>query len=327
MEMQERIPRVVVIGSTYVDLAIKCGQIPAPGQAQNGSALSCNIAGPGPIEAVQAALCRCEVHLISKIGGDAFAQMALKGLAEYKVDTEYVFFAEAKSTGVIVTLVNAEGENAVCHYTGANSALQPGDIEVAEECIAEADVCLIHGCLPQEAIVAAIRCATLHGTPAILNPARPLEQVGQQGGDLPSEYFSADVMVSNLEEAAEITDQLAANIRMAKLIGSDLVARGVRCAVITMGRRGCVVVDRSGADHVPAFEIDLVDRTGSGDAFSGALAAYCAVKHDLREAVKFASAAGALVCTKFGAIEALPTKAEIIQLLQREDIDLLPHSP
>jgi ribokinase len=61
-----------------------------------------------------------------------------------------------------------------------------------------------------------------------------------------------------------------------------------------------------------------------GDAFAGALAAYYAVKNDIREAVKFASAAGALACTKFGSIESLPTKDEIIQLLQKEDIDLLP---
>jgi len=61
-------------------------------------------------------------------------------------------------------------------------------------------------------------------------------------------------------------------------------------------------------------------------AFAGALAAYCAVKDDIREGVKFASAAGALVCTKFGGIEALPSKADIIQMLQREDIDLLPRS-
>ena len=110
------------------------------------------------------------------------------------------------------------------------------------------------------------------------------------------------------------------------MIGSDLVARGARRAVITMGGRGCMVVDRGGAAHVPAFNVDLVDHTGSGDAFAGALAAYCAVKDDIREGVKFASAAGALTCAKFGAIEALPTKAEIIQLLQKEDIDLLPHS-
>ncbi len=324
--MPERNPRVVVIGSAYIDLAIRCSQIPAPGQQLGGSALSCALAGPGPIQAVQAALCHCDVSLISKVGGDAFAQMALKSLAEYKVDTEYIFFAESKSTGVIVTLVNAEGENAVCHYTGANSALQPTDIQMAEELIAQAKVCLIHGCLPQEAIVAALHCANLHRTPIILNPAQPIEQTDRLGVDLPPEYFSADVLVCNLTSAAQITDQSGADIRTVKMIGSDLVARGVRSAVLTMGPRGCVIVDRSGADHMPAFDVDVVDRTGSGEAFAGALAAYCAVKYDLREAVKFASAAGALVCTKFGAIEALPTEAEIIQLLQREDIDLLNHN-
>jgi len=324
--MPERSPKVVVIGGTYIDLAVRCSHIPAPGQQVGGSALSCTVAGPGPIQAVQAALCHCDVSLISKIGGDTFAQMALKSLNEYKVDTEYVFFAEAKSTGVIVTLVNAEGENAACRYTGANSALQPADIQMAEERIAQAKICLIHGCLPQEAIVAAIHCANLHRTPIILNPARPIEQTANRAADLPSEYFSADVLVCNLTSAAQITDQSGADIRTAKMIGSDLVARGTRCAILTMGPRGCVIVDRSGADHIPAFDVDVVDRTGSGEAFAGALAAYCAVKHDLREAVKFASAAGALVCTKFGAIEALPTEAEIIQLLQREDIDLLNRS-
>ena len=81
-----------------------------------------------------------------------------------------------------------------------------------------------------------------------------------------------------------------------------------------------MVVDRDGADHIPAFEVELVDQTGTGDAFAGALAACYAVKDDIREAVKFASAAGALACTKFGSLEALATKAEIIELLQKEDI-------
>ena len=324
--MVERIPKIVVIGSTYVDMAFKCSQIPGAGQAQSGSAFAYAVAGPGPSEAIQAALCRCEVYLISKVGGDPFGPLAKKSLADYNVNVDYVYTAEAKNTGVIVTMVNAEGENACCHYHGANSALQPADIEATEELIARADICLIHGCLPQDAIGTALKCAGLHGTKVIINPARPIEQENQRSVDLPAEYFAADVLIPNLFEAADITDKSSATIRTAKLIGSDLVARGARCAVITMGRRGCMVVDRTGADHVPAFEVDLLDHTGSGDAFAGALAAYCAVKDDIREGVKFASAAGALAVTKFGAIEALPTKAEIIQLLQREDIDLLPNT-
>jgi len=324
--MVERTPKVIVVGGTYIDMALKCSQIPAPGQAVSGSGLSYSIVGPGPIEAVQAALCGCEVYLISKVGGDPFGQLARKSLIDYDVNVPYVYTAEAMNTGVVVTHVNAEGENACCHYTGANGALHPADIEAAEELIAEADVCLIHGALPQEAICKALRCSELHGTKVIFNPARPIEQEYKRS-DLPDEYYSADILIPNLYEAADITAQSAATFRTAKLIGSDLVTRGARCAAITMGRRGCMVVDRGGADHIPAFEIDLVDHTGTGDAFAGALAAYCAVKDDIREGVKFASAAGALICTKFGAIEALPSKAEIIQMLQREDIDLLPHNP
>ena len=104
------------------------------------------------------------------------------------------------------------------------------------------------------------------------------------------------------------------------MVATDLAALGTEAVVITMGRRGLVVVDRQGTDHIPAFEIDLVDHTATGDAFAGALAACYAVQNDIREAAKFASAAGALACTKFGTIESLPTKAEIIQMLQREDM-------
>ena len=318
--MPGRTPKVVVIGGSYVDMAIRCGQIPSPGQSVTGSGLSYTATGQGPNQAAEAALCGCEVHLISKVGSDPFGQMVKASLAEFDVNTDFVYTAKAKNTGIVVTLVNAEGENADCVYTGANSALRPQDIDGAEQIISGADVCLIHGRLPQDAIVAAIRCAKVHGTKVILNPARPTEQASGGDSDLPIEYFSADILIPNLYEAADITDQSTAKIRTAKLIGSDLVARGVDCAVITMGKRGCLVVDRNSADHIAAFEVELVDQTGRGDAFAGALAAYCAVKDDIRGAVKFACAAGALACTKFGSIEALPTKAEIIELLQKEDI-------
>ncbi len=319
--MTAKIPKVVVVGPTYVDMAVRCGQIPSAGQRINGSALAYTATGPGISQAIEAALCGCEVYLISKVGGGPFTQMITNILAEYNVNTDFLFSAEVMNTGVVVTLVDAEGENATLTYAGANSALRPEDIDSAEQIISVADVCLIHGRLPQDAITKAIRCAKLHGTKVILNPARPIEQPREQNGEMPLDYFSANIVIPNLYEAARITEHSVTNIRTAKLIGSDLVARGVDAAIITMGKRGCMVVDRNSADHIPAYQIELVDQTGTGDAFAGALAAYCAVKDDLREAVKFASAAGALVCTKFGSIEALPTKSDIIELLQKEETE------
>lgn len=325
--MAARMPKVVVVGGSYVDMAIRCAQIPAPGQSVAGSALSYAADGPGPNQAAEAALCGCDVHLISKVGGDPFGQAVKEALTEFNVNTEFVRIAEPKHTGVIVTLVDAEGENAACTCPGANSALMPRDIKATEQIIAEADVCLIHGRLPQDTIVAAIRCAELYGTKIILDPARPILSPAERledSGDLPIEYFTADILVANMYEAADIAEQSispTSRRETAKLIGSDLVARGVDTVVITMGKRGCMVIDRSGADHISAFEIELVDQTGRGDAFAGALAAHFAVKNDVRDAVKFARAAGALACTKFGSLEAMPTKEEIIELLQSQDTE------
>lgn len=317
--MSARMPKVVVVGATYVDMAVKCNQIPIPGESLTGSSLSYTATGPGINQAAQAALCGCEVRLVSKIGTGPFAQTVKTVLDQFCVSTEYILTARAKNTGIVVTMVNAEGENASLTCDGANTALLPHDIDAADDSFAHADICLIHGRLPKPAVAKAILCAKLHGTKVIFDPAGAIEAPNAKNEDaLPPECFSADILIPDLYEAALITDRSTANIRSAKLIASDLIARGAGAAVITMGKRGCMVVDRTSADHIPAFLIDLVDSTGTGDAFAGALAAACAVGDDLRDAVKFASAAGALACTKFGSVEALPTKAEIIELLQKE---------
>lgn len=313
-------PKVVVVGGSYIDLALRCGEVPQAGHCVNGSELCYSVSGPGPHQAVQAVHCGCQVHLVSKLGGDPFGPLLRETLQQYGVDTELVFTAEAMNTGVYVTMVDGAGENAACHVAGANSALQARDIEAAEAVIAEAAICLIHGQLPQDTIVAVLRCAEVHGTTVILNPARPLSGTSEEADAVPMEYFSADIVIPNLYEAADIADQANAGIRTAKMLGSDLVARGVKYAVITMGPRGCMLVDRNGADHVPAFAVGAVDRTCRGDAFAGALAAYCAVGGTMREAVEFAAAAGALACTRFGSIESLPSKADIIELLQKDSL-------
>ena len=327
--MSERNPKVVVVGSAYVDMAVKCSQVPTAGQTSPGTALSFNATGPGVNQAIEAALCGCKTHLISKIGNCPFGAMIKTVLEQYEVNTRFVFTAQAKNTGVVITLVDTSGENASVRYEGANASLGPQDIDAAERAIAEADVCLIHARLPKESFIKAIATAKLHGKKVILDPAGAIgasglgspDKSGQAGQELPAEYFSVDVLIPNLYEASVISERSSANIRTAKMVGSDLVARGAGAAVITMGKRGCMVVDRNSADHIPAFTIDLVDHTGTGDAFAGALAASLAVGDDLRKAVRFASAAGAIACTKFGSVDALPTKSEIIELMQKQEIE------
>jgi ribokinase len=311
-------PKVVVLGSIYVDMAIRCDQFPATAELVHGSAFSYTPTGSGLNQAIQAALCGCQVTLVGKVGNDPFGQMVIDNLANFGINCDFIFEAEAKNTGVTVSFVNSAGVNRTVFSYGANKALMPADINGAkfEELLSSANACLINGQLPQDFVSAAIRAAKLANKKIILDPALSGGEFQRQIVSLPPDYYTADILVPNFVEAAEIINPQNHNIHNAKLIGADLIARGVGCAVIKLGRRGTLVIDKDGADHIPPFEVKYVDHTGCGDAFDGALAASCAVGDEIRNAVKFASAAGALACSKFGAQESLPKKEEIIELLQ-----------
>lgn len=311
-------PKVVVVGSVYIDMAIRCEQFPETSQAALGSSFSCIPTGCGLNQAIQAALCGCEVYLVSKVGKDQFGEMVRDNLADFGIHCDFVFEAEAKNTGVKVSFVNNAGTNRTVVSEGANRAVVPADISGAEfeRVISSSDICLVNAQQPAEFVSSAIRAAKLSRVKVILDPAVSEEQFQSQSWHLPLDYYTADIIVPNFSEAAELSTSGNHHIHTAKLIGSDLIARGAGCAVIKLGRRGALVVDKNGTEHIAPFEVNFVDHTGCGDAFDGALAASCAVGDEIKKAVKFASAAGALACSKFGAQESLPKKEEIIELLQ-----------
>ncbi|MCD4831909.1 MAG: ribokinase [Anaerohalosphaeraceae bacterium] len=310
--------KVVIFGSIYVDMAIRCEEFPDSSKAVGGSEFSNVLTGSGANQATQAALCGCDVYLVGKVGSDIFGKFAKENLSGFGVNCDFVFEAETKSTGLSVSLANRKGHNRTCISKGANRSIRPAELQSQEfeELISSANVCLINGDMERSAVISIIRTAKLARTPVILDPQIASERYSQGGADLPADYYSADILVPNFAEATELFNESGQNFHNAKLIGSDLLGRGVGCVIVKLGRRGVVVVDRAGADHIAAFDVKVVDHNGSGDAFNGALAACRAVTEPIREAVKFASAAGALACSKFGAQEALPRKEKIIEILQ-----------
>ena len=318
--MAGRIPKVVVVGPAYVDMVIKCQEFPRPGDTVEGFGASCIPTGSGPNRAVEAALCDCDVSLVSKVGEDPFGEMAKSNLRRYHINTEHVFTASAMSTGVIMTMVDSMGENSSCISAGANRAISADDIASVstESLIGAADVCLIDGELPQEAVVMAIRMAELHKTKIIL------ETPPQDGGitratdfQWPMEYYAVDVLIPNFYKLTEGAELGAASAGEMKLIASELVAKGIGCVLIKMGTRGVFLVDRTDTTHIPWSDLEVVDHTACTDAFAGALAASCGAGDEPRVAVKFACAAGSLALSKFGAQDSLPKKEKIIELLQQ----------
>jgi len=319
--MAGRIPKVVVVGPSYVDIAIKCHQVPQPGQIVDGGGLSCNPSGPGPNRAIEAALCDCESYLVSKIGEDVFGQMVCGNLEKNNVATEFVYIAQAMSTGVAVTMVDSLGENSGCVSVGSNRALSKDEVECAEveQLISSADVCLIHGDLPVDVVKSTIRTAGIYKTKVILEIEVPIRDSSEIGGlGWPIEYFSANVLIPVFHHEGPIAgaEQGAGIVHKHKLIASEFVARGAESVILKMGMRGFFIVERSGMRQITGIEGQgVLNHTNGGDAFAGALAASVGAGDELAIAVKFAAAAAAIAAEKNDTNEALASKQEIIQLL------------
>jgi ribokinase len=319
--MAERIPKVLVIGPAYVDMAMKCETFPHPGRTVEGSGFSCVPTGAGVNEAIQAALCGCEVWLLARIGEDAFGGMVRQTLNRHHVCTDLVYMTQAISTGIILTLVNGHGENRSCRSAGANRVLGRDEIEyaAAEQIIGGSDVCLISDNTPAAAAVAAIRTAQLHKTRVVLEARLPsVDREALHNIDWPVDYYNAEMIILRFDNVVCGSELGSGGEGELKFIGTELVACGAKCVVISMGWHGALVIDRQGHRRIPGIMLDVVDQTGCESAFAGALAACFSCGDNPDKAVKFAVAAETLARSRFGLHDALPKKEDILMLLQEQ---------
>jgi ribokinase len=185
---------------------------------------------------------------------------------------------------------------------------------------------------PADTVACAFALAKRSGVLTILDPA-PAPPEG-----LPESLYHVYIMIPNQNEAEMISGVVVRTVDDARRAAERLLMRGTRVVVVKMGAQGAVIVHREGAlggvgrmagagggfgagpalaVHVPAFRVPVVDTTAAGDAFAGALAVGLAEGMALKEAVRLANAAGALTCTKAGAIGAVPTRAEVENLLNQ----------
>ena len=319
--MVERVPKVLVIGPTYVDMALKCDFFPVPGESAEGSEFSCLPTGAGLNEAIQAALCGCDVYLLSRIGQDCFGEMIKQMLRRHGISTDLLYPTQAISSGIVITLVNSHGENICCRSAGVNRVLGRDEIEYAgaEQVIRSSNVCLLSDGLTQNAAVAAIRSAQLHKTRVVLEARLPsVDHHVVRSMQWPSEYYNADMLIVRFSGIVCGSELGAGGEGALKAIGIELVAKGARCVVISMGWHGAMIIDRQGHRHIPGITMDVVDQTGCESAFAGALAASYGCGDEPDRAVKFAVAAETLARSRFGLQDALPKKEDIILLLQRQ---------
>ena len=291
---------VFVVGSINQDFVLKVERRPKPGETVTDAVLSTHNGGKGANQAAAAALLGGSVALLGRVGDDGFGGPLVRALEEKGVDTALIEEAPDSSTGTAFITVTEDGENSIMVAPGANRRLTPEDVDAARGSIAGAAALVAQMEVPRECVARAVEVAGEVGTRAILNLAPPFRVP-------PAVLEGLDPLVVNEHEAAFLLDEGVEGVEGALAAASRLVALGPKSAVVTVGADGAVLAVGEDAGHVPAPEADVVDTTGAGDAFVGALALRLARGASLEEAVSYAVRAGSAAVTREGAQGALPT--------------------
>jgi ribokinase len=287
--------RVVVIGSINMDLVTLAPRFAGPGETLLGERFLTIPGGKGANQAVAAARLGAEVALVGALGDDAFGRELREGLAREGIALDHVRQVGDAGSGT-ASITVAEGENSIIVVPGANARVTPAQVEGASDAIGRADAVLVQMEIPLETVEATLRLGHRLGVPVILNPA-PAQK-------LPVEWLKlARYVTPNQHELATL---LGADARDDF---RDLMRRAPCPVILTRGGEGAWYREDGDPIHQPGFAVDVVDTTGAGDTFNGALAVF--LREGLPQAVRKACAAAALSVTRLGAQGGMPTLAEL----------------
>ncbi|HEY6874976.1 MAG TPA: ribokinase [Candidatus Dormibacteraeota bacterium] len=289
--------RVVVLGSINMDLVVKVASLPRAGDTVLGDRLLTIPGGKGANQAVAAARLGADVHMIGRVGGDAFGAELVAGLREDGVDTSGVAVDEDDASGVALIVVDRDGENQITVAPGANGKVGDDEIARLRNGLGEGDVLVMQLEIPMPAVQAAIGAAHEAGARVILNAAPSGAMAGRH-------VPSVDLLIVNEGEAEQL--------------GGVALVNAVEALVVTLGAAGSVLYEKNKATPIQPQKVDAVDATAAGDAFVGAVAFALARGASLVEAVRLGGAAGAAAATKVGARPSLPTPADLKRLFGME---------
>ena len=298
---------VLVVGSANVDYIVKVATPPRPGETVLARTMIKQSGGKGANQAVAAARLGADVKFIGCVGDDDDGERLLRALRAENVDSSAVEIIAGEPTGFALVSVFDNGENAITVVPGANHSLQPTRVKrgIAQDKWAS-PVIVLQAEIKNEVIDAAVGAAG--GSCRVVLNLAPYRAVSEQT------LSACDPLVVNQSEAAAmvgfaIPDYVAAQRALA------VIGPSVRSAVITLGEMGAYWADAGGMGHVPAPPVNaVVDTTGAGDAFVGALAAEVACGSSLERATVVGVLAGTFAVSRFGAQSSYPRRVDLDRL-------------
>ena len=301
--------RVLVVGSANVDFTVAASRLPAVGETVSGGTLLVNHGGKGANQAVAARRLGAEVRLVACVGDDASGRGIRAALQAEGIGVDGMMVTADAATGTALIVVDGQGRNQIVVAPGANWRLSVEHVRARADDFAWAQVVMCQLETPLDTLAWALAEARRRGLVTVLNPAPVREGIADDVWRL------VDYLTPNEGEAERLSGVAVRDAGSAAAAGRALRGRGVGAVIVTLGSQGSLACTARDDIRVPVFPVEAVDTTAAGDAFNGALGAALAGRDPLPDALRFASAAAALACTRRGAQPSLPTRAEVDRFL------------
>ena len=300
---------VVVLGVFVADTAYRANRMPRLGETVLGNSFSLGPGGKGSNQAVSAGRMGANVSIISRLGKDDFAKMALEVWSKSGV-TAYVEQNANDYTGAAYIFVEeSSGENAIIIAPGAASKITAADLEARTNLITQADVFITQLEQPMDAAVKGLEIAKNAGVKTILNPAPAVE--------LPKGMLDlCDYITPNETETEALTGISIKKVSDAEKAAKALHDMGVETPIITLGEKGAFVY---GYGLIPPFNAGpVVETTGAGDAFNGGFAAAVSEGQTAVDAVTIGCATAGISVTRPGTAPSMPSRSEVENLIEAQ---------
>ncbi|MDP4085817.1 MAG: ribokinase [Bacillota bacterium] len=299
---------VVVIGSMTADVTAKANLLPRRGETVLGEEFTLVSGGKGSNQAAMSSRMGVKTWMVGCVGADAFKSVVLNSLHSHGVMTEFVEQLEDQKTGVAHIRVDSSGNNDIVIVPMANTQTNPDRVDRFFSTNPSVNTLLLQLEIPVPTVLYAAKVAKEKGLTVIFDPA--------PAAPFPDELYQwVDIVTPNETEASALTGVEVIDIKTAEQAASVLLEKGVNLVIITLAENGVLIADNDSVTHLSAFKVNVVDTTAAGDAFTGTLGACISEGKSIEESVQFAMAAGALAVTKIGAQTSLPTKEEVISLM------------
>jgi ribokinase len=304
--------RIAVIGSNMVDLVTYTDRIPVKGETIEAPAFAMGFGGKGSNQAVAAARLGAEVMMVTKVGDDMFGPNTRQNYLANGIDARYVEQVPGVNSGVAPIFVDSSGENCIFIIKGANARLMPADVDNAAAALKQCALIVLQLEVPLETVYRAIAFGAEHGIPTLLNPAPATPDLDA------GRCSQATFLVPNETELATLTGLPTGTNAEVILAAQSMLAKGIRTVIVTMGKKGSMLVTEAGSQHIPGFDgVKAVDTTGAGDAFIGSFAHFYVLSGDLVSSLRSATLYAADAVTKPGTQKSFASAPEFAEFLRK----------